>query len=164
MARIPENLKKTIAENIRDCRKTKYPGRGGAKLCASEFGVSPQQWSPWERGMRTPDDDHMQRIADFFGVSVDYLRENHSRVLQRPEGHMVIPPGGTKARMPESASFEYHSAQGHLFGLDYFALAKWFYNCVFRGGLTETDIQEISEDAFKRFLSNHLNLPHKDDT
>ncbi len=105
--------------------------------------------------MRTPDDDHMQRIADFFGVSVEYLRENHRRALQRPE------PG--KPRLPESVDFEYYSAQGHLFGLDYFSLAKWFYNCVFRGGLTDTDIREISEDAFKRFLSNHLNLPGKEE-
>ncbi len=78
MEKIPNDLRQTIASNIRNCRMNKFPGRGGGKKCAEAFGVSPQQWSPWERGMRTPDELRLQQIADFFGVTVEYLRRDNS--------------------------------------------------------------------------------------
>ena len=78
MGKIPSELRETIARNIRECRMKKYPGRGGGKKCAESFGVSPQQWSPWERGMRTPDELRLSQIAKFFGVTVEYLRRDHS--------------------------------------------------------------------------------------
>ncbi len=77
MGKIPKDLREAIARNIRDCRMKKFPGRGGGKKCAEEFGVSPQQWSPWERGMRTPDELRLSQIADFFGVSVEFLRRDN---------------------------------------------------------------------------------------
>ncbi len=78
MGKIPENLRQIIAANIRACRMKKFPGRGGGKRCAEAFGVSPQQWSPWERGMRTPDELRLSQIADFFGVTVEHMRRDHS--------------------------------------------------------------------------------------
>ncbi len=74
MGRIPAELRASIAANIRSERLKKYPGRGGGKQCAKDFGVSPQQWSPWERGKRTPDELRLEAIAEFFGVTVAYLR------------------------------------------------------------------------------------------
>ncbi|MCC8180085.1 MAG: helix-turn-helix transcriptional regulator [Planctomycetes bacterium] len=47
--------------------------RGGSGKCAHDFGVSPQQWSPWERGTRTPDGLRLTQIADFFHITVDDL-------------------------------------------------------------------------------------------
>lgn len=93
MGKIPNELRETIARNIRDCRMKKFPGRGGGKKCAESFGVSPQQWSPWERGMRTPDEQRLSQIADFFGVTVEFLRRDN--VIKKPE-HMVheAPPYG----------------------------------------------------------------------
>lgn len=85
MGRIPEELRQTISENIRNCRMKKYPGRGGAKQCAQAFGVSPQQWSPWERGLRIPDETRLRKIAEFFGVDVEYLRKNHSQNPPPPQ-------------------------------------------------------------------------------
>ncbi len=78
MGKIPSELRQTIAANIKACREIKFPGRGGGKKCAEQFGVSPQQWSPWERGMRTPDENRLAKIAEFFGVTVAYMREDHS--------------------------------------------------------------------------------------
>lgn len=78
MGRIPNALRETIAKNIRSCRVKRFPGRGGSKKCAEALGVSPQQWSPWERGMRTPDEGRMIAIAKFFGVTVEWLRTDHS--------------------------------------------------------------------------------------
>lgn len=78
MGKIPEELKATIAHNIRNCRMKKFPGRGGGKKCAESFGVSPQQWSPWERGMRTPDELRLKQIADFFEVTVEFLRRDNT--------------------------------------------------------------------------------------
>lgn len=78
MGKIPNELRETIARNIRECRMKKFPGRGGGKKCAESFGVSPQQWSPWERGMRTPDELRLSQIAEFFDVTVEYLRRDNS--------------------------------------------------------------------------------------
>ncbi len=78
MGRISNELRRVIAENIRAARMKKFPGRGGGKKCAEAFGVSPQQWSPWERGMRTPDEFRLRQLAEFFEVSVEYLRQDHS--------------------------------------------------------------------------------------
>ncbi len=85
MGKIPDKLRTTIAQNIRNCRMKKFPGRGGGKRCAEAFGVSPQQWSPWERGMRTPDELRLDQIAEFFGVTVTYIREDHSQEQHEPE-------------------------------------------------------------------------------
>ena len=66
MGKIPDKLRAIIALNIRQCRLEQFLDRGGGKKCAEAFGVSPQQWSPWERGMRTPDEERLERIAKFF--------------------------------------------------------------------------------------------------
>lgn len=77
MGKMPDALRRTIARNIRECRMRKFPGRGGGKKCAAAFGVSPQQWSPWERGARTPDESRLGQMAEFFGVTVEWLRKDH---------------------------------------------------------------------------------------
>ncbi len=77
MGKIPIQLRETIARNIRERRKIKFPGRGGSKQCAEAFGVSPQQWSPWETAKRTPDEEHLGKIAEFFGVTVEDLRRDN---------------------------------------------------------------------------------------
>lgn len=40
---------------------------------AREFGVAQSTVGGWEAGKREPNFETIQRIADFFGVSVDYL-------------------------------------------------------------------------------------------
>ncbi len=103
MGKIPNELRETIARNIRECRMKKYPGRGGGKKCAEEFGVSPQQWSPWERGVRTPDELRLSQIAGFFGVTVECLRRDNE-VMQQPEsGQTSEPPPDN----PEGGSFTF---------------------------------------------------------
>ena len=83
MGKIPQELRETIARNIRDCRQKMFPGRGGSKKCAEAISlflnrkISPQQWSPWERGMRTPDEVRLEQIARFFDVTVEFLRKDH---------------------------------------------------------------------------------------
>ncbi len=85
MGRIPDELRQIIAANIRAERMKKYPGRGGGKKCTEAFGVSPQQWSPWERAMRTPDELRLSQIADFFGVTVEHMRRDHSASENKPD-------------------------------------------------------------------------------
>ncbi|MCC8107472.1 MAG: helix-turn-helix transcriptional regulator [Planctomycetes bacterium] len=97
MGRIPKELRRTIANNIRLCRLKSFPGHGGAKRCAEALGVSPQQWSPWERGYRTPDEMRLKQIADLFNVTVEYLRQHHSmeEVLYSNIGSMALSPPAT---------------------------------------------------------------------
>ncbi len=86
MGAIPIELRKIIAWNIRTCRLRKFPGRGGGKQCAEAFGVSPQQWSPWERGMRTPDEVRLSQMAEFFGVTVEWMRrDNRPQPAETPQ-------------------------------------------------------------------------------
>lgn len=71
--RLDRKQKEVIAYNILALRETKYPGWGGGKKCAKDFGVSHSHWSPWEAATRTPDEDSLKRLADFFGVTVDAI-------------------------------------------------------------------------------------------
>ena len=45
---------------------------------AERFGITQQAYANYERGTRQPDYDTLNKLADFFGVTVDYLlgREN----------------------------------------------------------------------------------------
>ncbi len=158
MGKIPDKLRKIIAENIRNCRLKKFPGRGGGKKCAEQFGVSPQQWSPWERGGRTPDEMRLEQIAAFFDVTVEFLRRDNS-ALKTDVKHtdkltppFPFPPG---APTPLSQT-GILTSQPHLVGLDYFALFRWFYTSVFKDGLTDRDISELSREAFNRFLARNM--------
>lgn len=92
MPKIPLELKERIARNIKECRLKKFPGRGGAKKCAEAFGVSPQQWSPWEKGYRTPDETRMSQLAMFFGVTVECLRRDNSPPVHPEPGISVSRP------------------------------------------------------------------------
>ena len=40
---------------------------------AKETGVSQSTLSDWKRGVSTPKHDKLQKIAEYFGVTVDYL-------------------------------------------------------------------------------------------
>lgn len=53
------------------------------KTFAEAFGVASSTIGMWETGKREPDFDTMQRIADYFKVSVDYLlgRDEHKPTL-----------------------------------------------------------------------------------
>lgn len=108
MGKIPSVLRENIARNIRDNRLKKFPGRGGGKKCAEAFGVSPQQWSPWERGMRTPDELRLQQIAEFFGTTVEELRRDNSG--RRPESYVAGKSEAVGMRYPGGVYAEYPGA------------------------------------------------------
>lgn len=40
---------------------------------SKETGISQSTLSDWKRGISTPKTDNMKKIADYFGVSVEYL-------------------------------------------------------------------------------------------
>lgn len=108
MGKIPLELREMIAANIRACRMKQYPGRGGGKKCAEAFGVSPQQWSPWERGMRTPDEQRLKDLAEFFGVTVGFLRGDSGQQGQNAspsaEPMQSEPPSQNEAAYPPPSS------------------------------------------------------------
>ncbi len=86
MNRIPQSLRETIARNIKACRMKDFPRRGGSQLCAKAFGVCAQQWSQWEQGRRTPNEQHMLEIAHFFKTTVEDLRRD-KRIPPGLESH-----------------------------------------------------------------------------
>ncbi len=105
MSKIPNELRTTIAHNIRACRLRQFDGKGAAMQCAaaySEFSgkkVSPAQWSMWERGKRSPTEERLVHIAAFFSVTVDYLRQNHQPAPAQPP-----PPVSTPEEKPVHTS------------------------------------------------------------
>lgn len=70
-----DDLKQIIANNIIKLRK-------GKKLTQAEFAeklnYSDKAISKWERAESIPDIIVLKRISDLFGVSVDYLLNNHN--------------------------------------------------------------------------------------
>ena len=66
---------------------------------AKDLGISQQAYGNYEVGRREPDNEMLQRIADYFGVTVDYLlgREN-----EKPAALSDGLSGGDVSAIPES--------------------------------------------------------------
>jgi transcriptional regulator with XRE-family HTH domain len=117
MGRVPVDLRKNVANNIRNCRRGLYPMWGGAKMCAIDFGVSPQQWSQWERGAHMPDEFRMMEIANFFGVSTAYLRRQNTD--GHPAGCIHMPaPKKERAERAGTRRFEIAAASKIVDGVE----------------------------------------------
>lgn len=43
------------------------------KKIADHFNTSPQSYAQWEKGLRKPSQDSLEKLAKFFDVSIDYL-------------------------------------------------------------------------------------------
>lgn len=74
-----ENLKSNVAKNLTDLRKKKKLTQGEL---AARFSYSDKAVSKWENGETLPAVDTLQELADFYGVTLDYLTheptaENH---------------------------------------------------------------------------------------
>jgi transcriptional regulator with XRE-family HTH domain len=67
---MPQDIKSNIAHNLTELRK-------GKKLTQNElaekFSYSDKAVSKWEHGEALPSIDVLQQLADFYGVSLDYL-------------------------------------------------------------------------------------------
>lgn len=68
------DLKQIIANNITNLRKSKNLTQ---LEFAKELNYSDKAISKWERSESVPDVTVLKQIADFFGVSVDYLLNEH---------------------------------------------------------------------------------------
>jgi len=137
MGRIHKKLRDTIARNIREWRDKKFPGRGGGKKCAEAFSVhcgsnvSPQQWSPWERGMRTPDETRLEQLAKFFEVTVEYLRADH----RKPPGAPPEPPKAREAAGGAASNFSPYAPAPPGSPASFFWLAQHFLYTVMNDGI-----------------------------
>ena len=78
-------LRDIIAKNICDLRT----GAGMTQLSLAEvLNYSDKAVSKWERGESVPDIFMLKRIADYFGVSVDYLLESdHTESIEQTLEH-----------------------------------------------------------------------------
>ncbi len=52
---------------------------------AKETGVTQSTLSDWKRGRSTPKSENMKKIADYFGVSVDYLMTGKTNKEKEPQ-------------------------------------------------------------------------------
>lgn len=53
------------------------------KNIADTFGTSPQSYAQWEKGLRKPSQQSLEKLAKFFNVSTDYLLGNTD--IKNPE-------------------------------------------------------------------------------
>ncbi len=83
-----EDIRITIAANLVALRREKKFSQ--AEL-AEKFGYSDKAVSKWERGESLPDISILKQIADFYGVTVDYLlHDDHSSDKRRPKLNNTI--------------------------------------------------------------------------
>ena len=68
------DLKETISKNITKLRKEKKLTQFAF---ANKLNYSDKAISKWERGESIPDIITLKQIADFFGVTVDYMLTKH---------------------------------------------------------------------------------------
>lgn len=60
----------TLSEKLKELRKkTNYT----QQAIACKLGINQNTYSNYEKGTRTPDNETLCRLADFYDVSVDYL-------------------------------------------------------------------------------------------
>lgn len=57
------------------------------KQLASEINMSQQAVAKWETGKAEPSYEMTMRLADLFGVSVDYLMAGNSQKQKKPTGN-----------------------------------------------------------------------------
>lgn len=69
----------TTVEIINELLQNK--GVSASKMM-SELGFSSGLYSQWKSGKQKPSRDKLEKIAEYFGVSVDYLLGNSSDTLQ----------------------------------------------------------------------------------
>ena len=46
------------------------------KNIADNFNTSPQSYAQWEKGLRSPSKESLEKLANFFNVSIDYILGN----------------------------------------------------------------------------------------
>lgn len=56
------------------------------KEIADHFKTSPQSYAQWEKGLRNPSKESLEKLAQFFNVSTDYLLGNSE--LKNPEDQL----------------------------------------------------------------------------
>lgn len=52
---------------------------------AKETGVTQSTLSDWKRGRSTPKSENMKKLADYFGVSIDYLMTGKEKGEKEPK-------------------------------------------------------------------------------
>ncbi len=71
-----ENIRETIGKNLADLRKKK--GLTQYEL-AEKFNYSDRAISKWENGDTLPDIETLAALAEFYGVSLDYLTHSNNQ-------------------------------------------------------------------------------------
>ena len=77
-----EKLRQLIAENIAYYRKLNGDTQAGL---AEKLSYSDKSVSKWERGEAIPDAAVLKRMSEIFGVTVDYLLNEHDAWQPGPE-------------------------------------------------------------------------------
>lgn len=92
------------------------------KKIADFFNTSPQSYAQWEKGLRKPTQESLEKLANYFNVSTDYLlgntniknpetldidKEDLKKSLQKSVGFNGKPPTDEEVENMANAFLEY---------------------------------------------------------
>lgn len=89
-----------MANRIRELRQKK---RLSQVSLAEAFGVAQSAISNWEKGNREPDNTTLRKLAEYFGVSIDYLLGNSDEPQPKHVGIRIPVLGDVAAGIPIDA-------------------------------------------------------------
>ena len=78
-----KDLSKTVSKNLSALRKARGLTQG---QLAEQFSYSDKSISKWETGEGLPDINTLSELASFYGVSLDYLIQEHSEETLEHDG------------------------------------------------------------------------------
>lgn len=78
-----KDLTPIVAHNLTELRKSRGITQG---QLAEKFAYTDKSISKWERGEALPDLNTLQELADFYGVTLDYLTHEESDASLQEEG------------------------------------------------------------------------------
>jgi transcriptional regulator with XRE-family HTH domain len=78
-----KDLAPIVSHNLTELRKSRGITQG---QLAEKFAYTDKSISKWERGEALPDLNTLQELADFYGVTLDYLTHEESDVSLQEEG------------------------------------------------------------------------------
>jgi SOS-response transcriptional repressor LexA len=73
----------SLADRIKDLVNKQFPHRGGRRQAAEKIGITPGQLSLFSTGKQAPGRENIEKIAAYFGVTVDYLLTGQSPLLPK---------------------------------------------------------------------------------
>lgn len=134
-----------IALNIRMLLGGALGERHTAAELADAIGATRGAVTNWAKGRRTPDDDTVKRIAEFFGLTPDDM---HSDILKMDDGLTRLEEGGWDMEVPASEDMGFGLCAGETLLVRRGAGARGAWMLVRLSGRLAVCLSSMGSDTF----------------